>query len=114
MKHPCAWESILVQTILTRFRSGDEPVLAAAKQSIRQGFRDKAGLLPNDPSIAPAIQHAEEVASFLKANIVQGKKEGDVYKLRIHEHTERGDNESIKQAGRKKTDLSGVKCCSAR
>ncbi|KAL1841064.1 hypothetical protein VTJ49DRAFT_7448 [Mycothermus thermophilus] len=92
---------------------GDEPVLAAAKQTIRQGFRDKASLPPTDPSIAPALQHAEEVASFLKANVVQGKREGDVYKLRIHEHTERGDNESIKQAG-KKTDLSGVKCCSER
>jgi hypothetical protein len=34
--------------------------------------------------------------------------------LRIHEHTERGDNESVKTAGKKgKIDsLSGVKCCS--
>jgi len=52
-------------------------VLDAAKQSIRQGFRDKASLPVSDPSIQPAIQHAEEVASFLKANVVQGKREGD-------------------------------------
>lgn len=61
------------------FVSGDVRMLDAAKQSIRQGFRDKASLPPSDPSIAPAIQHAEEVASFLKANLVQGRREGDTY-----------------------------------
>jgi hypothetical protein len=25
------------------------------------------------------VQHAEEVAQFLRANVVQGQKEGDVY-----------------------------------
>ncbi|KAL2150182.1 hypothetical protein VTH82DRAFT_7858 [Thermothelomyces myriococcoides] len=90
---------------------GDVRMLDAAKQSIRQGFRDKASLPPSDPSIAPAIQHAEEVASFLKANLVQGRREGDTYKLRIHEYTERGDNDSIKKAS-KKPQTGGVKCCS--
>ncbi|KAL2161006.1 hypothetical protein VTH06DRAFT_8719 [Thermothelomyces fergusii] len=90
---------------------GDVRMLDAAKQSIRQGFRDKASLPASDPSIAPAIQHAEEVASFLKANLVQGRREGDIYKLRIHEHTERGDNDSIKKAN-KNPQTGGVKCCS--
>jgi complex III assembly factor LYRM7 len=54
-------------------------VLNSAKQSIRQGFRDKASLPASDPSIQPAIQHAEEVASFLKANLVQGRREGSTY-----------------------------------
>ncbi|KAK4459912.1 hypothetical protein QBC42DRAFT_112132 [Cladorrhinum samala] len=92
---------------------GDAPVLEAARQSIRNGFRDKASLPPSDPSIAPALQHADEVASFLRANVVQGKKEGDVYRLRIHEHTERGDNDSIKLAS-KNPSIGGVKCCSQR
>ncbi|KAH6854788.1 hypothetical protein B0I37DRAFT_363026 [Chaetomium sp. MPI-CAGE-AT-0009] len=92
---------------------GDVRTLDAAKQSIRQGFRDKASLPPSDPSIPPAIQHAQEVASFLKANLVQGKREGETYKLRIHEHTERGDNDSIKM-GNKNTSMGGVKCCSER
>ncbi|KAL2143108.1 hypothetical protein VTI28DRAFT_322 [Corynascus sepedonium] len=92
---------------------GDVRTLEAARQSIRQGFRDKASLPASDPSIAPAIQHAEEVATFLKANLVQGKREGNTYKLRIHEHTERGDNDSIKK-GNKNTQTDGFKCCSER
>ncbi|KAK4222326.1 hypothetical protein QBC38DRAFT_519401 [Podospora fimiseda] len=92
---------------------GDAPVLSAAKESIRNGFRDKASLPASDPSIGPAIQHANEVASFLKANLVQGKKEGEVYHLRIHEHTERGDNDSVKFANKNPT-IGGVKCCSQR
>jgi len=92
---------------------GDVRTLDAARQSIRQGFRDKASLPASHPSIQPAIQHAEEVAAFLKTNLVQGKREGSTYKLRIHEHTERGDNDSIKQ-GNNKTTADGFKCCSER
>ncbi|KAK3899121.1 hypothetical protein C8A05DRAFT_18402 [Staphylotrichum tortipilum] len=92
---------------------GDTRVLDSARQQIRQGFRDKASLPASDPSIPPALQHAEEVANFLKTNLVQGKKEGGTYKLRIHEHTERGDNESIK-LGNKNAKADGVKCCSER
>jgi complex III assembly factor LYRM7 len=54
-------------------------MLDSARQSIRQGFRDKAALPASDPTIQPAIQHAEEVASFLKTNLVQGKREGNTY-----------------------------------
>jgi complex III assembly factor LYRM7 len=59
---------------------GDERVLSAAHQQIRQGFRSNIPLEPSDPSTASAIQHAEEVAVFLRQNVVQGKKEdGDLY-----------------------------------
>ena len=113
-------------------------MLDSARQQIRQGFREKASLPASDPSIAPALQHAEEVASFLKTNLVQGKREeGGKYseslspgvttppsedsvadptrrpELRIHEHTERGDNDSIK-LGNKNASAGGVKCCSER
>jgi complex III assembly factor LYRM7 len=54
-------------------------VLDSARQQIRQGFRDKAALPASDPSIQPALQHAEEVASFLRTNLVQGKREGATY-----------------------------------
>ncbi|KAK3362574.1 hypothetical protein B0T25DRAFT_561644 [Lasiosphaeria hispida] len=92
---------------------GDVRVLDAARQSIRQGFRDKATLPASDPSIPPAIQHAEEVASFLRANLVQGKKEeGDMYKLRIHKDTERGDNDTIK-LGNQDIKMDGKTCCSS-
>ncbi|KAK4103362.1 hypothetical protein N658DRAFT_468085 [Parathielavia hyrcaniae] len=92
---------------------GDTRMLGAARQQIRQGFRDKASLPPSDPSIPPAIQQAQEIATFLKTNLVQGRREGSTYKLRIHEHTERGDNDTVK-LGNKNIKVDGVKCCSER
>ncbi|KAI0538410.1 hypothetical protein GGR58DRAFT_468277 [Xylaria digitata] len=90
---------------------GDGTMLTAARESIRQGFRANAALEPTSPEFPNAVKHAEEVATILRQNVVQGKKEGDTYKLRIHEETERGDNESIKFTG---TNLgSSGKCCSS-
>ncbi|KAI1345497.1 hypothetical protein F5Y01DRAFT_57173 [Xylaria sp. FL0043] len=91
---------------------GDGPTLTAARQSIRQGFRANAALEPTSPEFPNAVKHAEEVAMILRQNVVQGKKEGDTYKLRIHEETERGDNETIKFAGTNLAAGSG-KCCSS-
>ncbi|KAK4218956.1 hypothetical protein QBC37DRAFT_410903 [Rhypophila decipiens] len=90
---------------------GDSRVLTAAREQIRTRFREKASLPASDPSIAPAIQQAEELAIFLKSNVVQGRREGDTYKLRIHEHTERGDNDSIKLGGQT-IKMDGKRCCS--
>ncbi|KAG7133150.1 Mitochondrial zinc maintenance protein 1 like [Verticillium longisporum] len=88
---------------------GDAPVLAAARQQIRDNFREKSTLPANDPTIQPMIQKAEEVAKFLRHNLVQGQAQGnDSFKLRIHKDTERGDNDSIKTAGQGKA--SGG-CC---
>lgn len=62
---------------------GDDRVLAAAKQQIRQGFRDQATLTPADPNLGPAIQKAEEIAKILRENVVQGKQdESRVYSKR--------------------------------
>ncbi|PGH31876.1 mitochondrial zinc maintenance protein 1, mitochondrial [[Emmonsia] crescens] len=68
------------------------------------------------------IQHAVETAEILRTNIVQGVKiadngagkgeEVDRYKLRIHEHIERGDNDSVKTAGNKKVKVGVGKTCS--
>jgi len=58
---------------------GDSRVLDAARQQIRQGFRENAALSASDPSIQPALKHAEEVAHFLRTNLVQGEKKGDRY-----------------------------------
>lgn len=57
--------------------AGDERVLSAARNQVRSGFREKASLSPSDPAVGPAVQHAEEVAEFLRANVVQGRKEAD-------------------------------------
>ncbi|KAI8722608.1 Mitochondrial zinc maintenance protein 1, mitochondrial [Fusarium sp. LHS14.1] len=89
---------------------GDTQILSAAQVQIRNEFRQKASI--DSTGVSAAIQHAEEVAKVLRENVVQGKKteEGkDTYKLRIHEHTERGDNESILTAGSGNTTGGG--CC---
>ncbi|KAG5939253.1 hypothetical protein E4U53_007846 [Claviceps sorghi] len=91
---------------------GDAPVLAAAQDQIRKGFRRQASLAPGEPTTQDAIQHAQEVAQFLRANVVQGERvdgENSKYRLRIHEHTERGDNDSIKVAGQ--GTIGGGSCC---
>ncbi|EPE05591.1 mitochondrial zinc maintenance protein [Ophiostoma piceae UAMH 11346] len=88
-------------------------VLSAAREKIRSSFREMKGIDAADPSVQPAIQHAEEVASFLRQNVVQGKRdESGTYKLRIHEETERGDNDTVKVAGQTIT-IDGKKCCSS-
>jgi hypothetical protein len=61
-------------------QAGDSRVLSAAREQIRVNFREKAGLPESE--VQPAIQHAEEVASFLRANVVQGKREEEgVYSM---------------------------------
>ncbi|KAI0886392.1 uncharacterized protein GGS22DRAFT_128183 [Annulohypoxylon maeteangense] len=89
---------------------GDERVLSAARSSIREGFRANASLEPTNPEVPGAIKHAEEVAAILRQNIVQGKKDGERYKLRIHEETERGDNDTVKFPGGQTVKIDGKKC----
>jgi complex III assembly factor LYRM7 len=59
------------------FITGDLPLLHASRQEARNAFLKNASLTPADPSLAPAIAHAEEVAKILRENIVQGKNLGD-------------------------------------
>lgn len=107
--------------------AGDAPILSAAQLQIRNEFRQKASVDAADASAA--IKHAEEVAKVLRQNVVQGQRteEGkDTFsefrlggidrkrkliafiELRIHEDIERGDNESIKTAGK---GTVGGGCC---
>ncbi|KAL2276403.1 hypothetical protein FJTKL_00917 [Diaporthe vaccinii] len=89
-----AYRSLLRATRLTF--QGDERLLTNARDQIRAGFREKAALSPSDPAVAPA-----------------GRNEGDGrYKLRIHEHTERGDNDTVKTAGGQTVKI-GAGCCSS-
>ncbi|KAH7308690.1 hypothetical protein B0I35DRAFT_483213 [Stachybotrys elegans] len=89
---------------------GDNHILLAARDQIRQQFRAPAA---EAAGTAQALEHAHDVAKFLRENVVQGKRvEGDpnMFKLRIHEHTERGDNDSIKTAGSGKMAGGGCGC----
>ncbi|KAJ9668083.1 Mitochondrial zinc maintenance protein 1, mitochondrial [Coniosporium apollinis] len=99
---------------------GDSFRLMSARHAARDGFEQNRSLSPSSSDASNAVSHAEEVAKILRENVVQGQamqEAGDeqYYKLRIHEHTERGDNESIKKAGktagRRATNLAG-KCAS--
>ncbi|CEP61266.1 Mzm1p LALA0_S02e10528g [Lachancea lanzarotensis] len=88
--------------------SQDTRVLLAARTQMRDGM-----VHPPNPELSPEqqISHLNDVAEFLRRNIVQGKKtEGDKYALNIHKDTELGDNETVKQA---KATLAakGGGCC---
>ncbi|KAI1199830.1 hypothetical protein F5X97DRAFT_322085 [Nemania serpens] len=87
-------------------------MLTAARSSIREGFRANAALEPTSPEFPAAVKHAEEVATILRQNVVQGKREGDRYKLRIHEDTERGDNDTVKFSGQTLSTGGGKRCSS--
>ncbi|GAA5830357.1 hypothetical protein JCM11251_001321 [Rhodosporidiobolus azoricus] len=104
---------------------GDDLALKAAHQQTRvlfnrfipsasasvSPFQPDSSLLP-PPTLKPAegeeltpekvdehIKGAFEIAQFLKTNVVQGvRNDQGNYSLRIHEHTERGDNDTIKVA----------------
>ncbi|KAG8748007.1 hypothetical protein FRC10_009759 [Ceratobasidium sp. 414] len=82
-------------------------------------FRDKiraetvAGREELDPAEYEArVQHAFEVATVLKKNIVQGiKGDGDTYRLRITPDTELGSNDGVKAPySRPARDIPRLKC----
>ncbi|KAL4804022.1 hypothetical protein BDV18DRAFT_143695 [Aspergillus unguis] len=79
----------------------DTRVLLAARQEARQNFEKHRRLGIDTPM---QINHAIEVASILRHNIVQGAREaGDEsakWELNIHDEIERGDNDSIKVGGK--------------
>ncbi|PYH80246.1 LYR motif-containing protein [Aspergillus aculeatinus CBS 121060] len=80
----------------------DLRVMVAARQEARRNFDNH----PRQGIDTPMqINHAIEVANILRHNIVQGvRDDGDEnakWELRIHDEIERGDNDSIKIAGKK-------------
>lgn len=91
---------------------GDVNTLMAARYEARKNFDQNRLLYSGSKEASAKIKHAEEVAKLLRENVVQGRavdEEGSKFRLRIHEHTERGDNEDIKKP-RKGNALTG-KCC---
>lgn len=129
---------------------GDTNVLSAARAEARKNFEQNRSLPAGSTELTAQITHAQEVAKFLRENVVQGQatdEQGNYSMcflvstflawsrhlrheilaldrlsnlfstgLRIHEQTERGDNEDIKKAKGKRTLGGGggpVKCCSS-
>ncbi|KAH3918032.1 zinc maintenance protein [Parastagonospora nodorum] len=93
---------------------GDMNTLFAARAEVRRNFESNRSLTAGSDELSKQLTHAEEVAKFLRENVVQGQAADDEgsYKLRIHEHTERGNNEDIRK-GKGKSTLGRVKCCSS-
>lgn len=86
-------------TIYLTTALGDIAILNSARQQARQGFEKGRSLEPASAEATTAIQHAQGVAEVLLHNIVQGRQvdgEQDKYKLEIHEQTEKGDNDTVK------------------
>ncbi|KAG6991044.1 mitochondrial zinc maintenance protein 1 [Physcia stellaris] len=92
---------------------GDTRLLTGALSQARSAFEAGRSTSPSGPEFEAQLKHAGDVARLLRENVVQGASSGeDRYQLRIHEYTERGDNDSIKQAGKSTlaTPMSGG-CC---
>ncbi|MCJ1289494.1 Mitochondrial zinc maintenance protein 1, mitochondrial [Xylographa carneopallida] len=94
--------------------SGDARLLLSARHQARSSFALNSALSASSAEATAQITHAEDVATILRQNVVQGQKvEGggpdEKYQLRIHEETERGDNESIKMSREEMGSLAGLK-----
>jgi len=94
---------------------GDDSTLQTSRKFARDSFdknrRFKAGSIEAEK----AVEHAQGVAQILRENVVQGatdKEESKTYKLNIHQYTEKGDNESIKQFKGTTKSFAEVKRCS--
>ena len=93
----------------------DFNLLHAARSQARVGFDKQSSLEPSSEEATKAIAHAEGVAQVLRHNIVQGVqgagddaplsksqvgwsclRTNEAAELRIHEDTERGENDTIK------------------
>ncbi|MCJ1474376.1 Mitochondrial zinc maintenance protein 1, mitochondrial [Lambiella insularis] len=93
---------------------GDPRLLLSARHEARSSFALSSSLLPESPEAAAQLAHAEDVATILRKNVVQGQKVEDAsvdekYRLRIHEETERGDNETIKMSSKEMGSLASLK-----
>jgi complex III assembly factor LYRM7 len=79
--------------------TGDNPTLLASRSQARSQFRTNRLLHPGGADAGRGIEHAQGVTKILRENVVQGKRrkgEGEQYKLKIHEHTQKLDNDTTK------------------
>ena len=57
--------------------TGDERVLTEAKNRIRHEFRSAPKLNETDPEFQKRMHYANDIATLLRSNVVQGVPEGD-------------------------------------
>jgi complex III assembly factor LYRM7 len=62
--------------------TGDVPTLFAARAEVRKNFEQNRNLSAGSEEYTKQIAHAEEVAQFLRQNVVQGQaSQGDKYSM---------------------------------
>lgn len=77
---------------------------------------------PGSVEAAAALEHAQGVTKILRENVVQGRKvegkgegkgdgdgDGERYKLRMHEHTQRMDNDVAGQLKGTRRSFKSIK-----
>ncbi|KAI0253873.1 RF-1 domain-containing protein [Lactifluus subvellereus] len=83
--------------------SGDPPVLSAFRQKMRKDALEQRSVT-DEEAFQSNLKLGREIADFLRKNIVQAERvqvqhredDMETYKIRITEHTELGDNDTIK------------------
>ncbi|KAI0060796.1 hypothetical protein BV25DRAFT_1917356 [Artomyces pyxidatus] len=83
--------------------SGDALVLAAFREKMRNDAMEQR-LITDEQALQVRFKEGRDVAAFLRRNVVQAERtrvrdeeDGlDTYKIRLTEHSELGNNESIK------------------
>lgn len=90
--------------------NGDAFMISSSRQKIREGFEANKGLSLKE-EIDKAVEDLNSIAEFLIKNVVQAEKQpNERYLLKIHDKTELGRNETIKQANRENMgSLAGAK-----
>jgi hypothetical protein len=69
----------------THRNAGDMNTLFAARAEARKNFDSNRNLAPGSEELSKQITHAEEVAKFLRENVVQGQAAGeDNYSMSLH------------------------------
>ncbi|KAJ8078713.1 hypothetical protein PM082_012996 [Marasmius tenuissimus] len=108
--------------------SGDEPVLKAFRSKMRQDAL--AARNETDPvAYQQYADQARDIATFLRRNVVQATRINDLnsadgeqlWKVHLTEHTELGDNESIRNPPKMESSRNSRRrgkgavttCCSA-
>ena len=76
----------------------DQETLQASRQFAGDSFRQNRLLDSGGSMAAQGVEHAQGVTKILRENVVQGKNVGgEQYKLNIHEHTQKLDNDTAGQ-----------------
>lgn len=75
----------------------DATTLLASRKHARDSFNTNRKLDTGSVEAGQALEHVQGVTQILRENVVQGRQvgeQGERYKLRMHEHTQRLDNET--------------------